>query len=137
MGVDVPSAKIGDENGKPYQLTDYIDGVQLGKLPLDEFDKIAKQLRDVFIVDAWLGNWDVIGANYDNIIVKDGKAYRVDNGSAGFFRAQGSTKMLDDTVNELDNSEYGQRSIRARRRLIGLVGNPLTCLGWNRYGIHV
>lgn len=104
IGVDVPSPQLKkDNNNKPYQLTDYIDGVQLGKLSLDEFDKIAAQLRGTFVIDAWLGNWDVIGANYDNIVVKNGKAYRIDNGGAGMFKATGGSKSLTDWVDELDN----------------------------------
>lgn len=52
-----------------------------------------------FIADAWLGNWDVAGQGYDNIIKTGtahdvGDAYRIDTGGALLFRAQGNPKTL-------------------------------------------
>lgn len=57
-----------------------------------------------FAVDAWLGNWDVVGAEYDNLqIGADGKAIRVDAGGSLHYRAQGGKKAFGDNVIELDS----------------------------------
>jgi hypothetical protein len=57
-----------------------------------------------FAVDAWLGNWDVVGLEYDNLqIGADGKAVRVDAGGSLEYRAQGGKKAFGNTVIELDS----------------------------------
>lgn len=51
------------------------------------------QIRRGFAVDAWLGNWDVAGATFDNIITTSaGVPIRVDVGGSLRFRAQGAPK---------------------------------------------
>jgi hypothetical protein len=56
-----------------------------------------------FAVDAWLGNWDVVGLEYDNLQVgPDGKAHRVDAGGSLEYRAQGEKKAFGSKVEELD-----------------------------------
>lgn len=56
-----------------------------------------------FAVDAWLGNWDVVGLGYDNLqIGADGKAVRVDAGGSLEYRAQGSKKPFGAKVEEID-----------------------------------
>jgi predicted DNA-binding WGR domain protein len=56
-----------------------------------------------FAVDAWLGNWDVVGLAYDNLQVgPDGKAHRVDAGGSLEYRAQGEKKPFGSKVEELD-----------------------------------
>lgn len=56
-----------------------------------------------FAVDAWLGNWDVIGLSLDNTqIGPDGKAHRVDAGGSLEYRAQGEKKPFGDKVDEID-----------------------------------
>jgi len=53
----------------------------------------AKGARENFIVDAWLANWDVIGLEYDNMVIDSaGNAVRLDPGGALLFRAQGGKK---------------------------------------------
>lgn len=54
-----------------------------------------KDIKDGFIVDAWLANWDVFGLHYDNILISNqsgGKMHRNDFGGALFFRATGAPK---------------------------------------------
>ncbi len=60
-------------------------------------------VHDAFVADAWLSNWDVAGASYDNLLVAGGKAYRIDVGGALRYRAQGEAKgsLFGDSVNEL------------------------------------
>ncbi|SCM71541.1 hypothetical protein KL86PLE_100256 [uncultured Pleomorphomonas sp.] len=57
-----------------------------------------------FAVHAWLGNYDVIGAEFDNTVIKDGKALCIDPGGSILFRAQGKPKdpgAFGDKVDEL------------------------------------
>lgn len=50
-------------------------------------------LLDAFGVDCWLANWDVVGLEYDNVLVDgDGNAVRIDLGGSILFRAQGKPK---------------------------------------------
>ena len=69
-------------------------------------EEIAKSedVREGFLADAYLANHDVMGAGYDNILHgEDGRDYRVDNGGAMYYRAQGATKDFDaDTVSQID-----------------------------------
>ena len=56
-------------------------------------------------VDAWLGNWDVVGLEYDNLLVdEEGNGRRVDTGGALRYRAMGAPKgdAFGDEVTELD-----------------------------------
>lgn len=56
-----------------------------------------------FAVDAWLGNWDVVGMSLDNLQVgPDGKAHRVDAGGSLEYRAQGEKKPFGSKVEEID-----------------------------------
>lgn len=53
----------------------------------------SQSLRDGFIIDAWLANWDVFGLEYDNILKNsEGKMVRVDAGGALFYRGMGAYK---------------------------------------------
>lgn len=53
----------------------------------------AKGMLEGFAVDAWLGNWDVIGLSKDNVQLKeDGTIHRVDAGGSLMFRAKGEKK---------------------------------------------
>lgn len=57
-----------------------------------EAQRASKDVRDGFVADAFLANWDVIGLVYDNIVESDDGFYRIDNGGAMIFRAQGGPK---------------------------------------------
>ena len=80
-------------------------------------DKLAKApgAHQAFVLDAWLANWDVVGATNDNMMVgKDGSAVRIDVGGSLVYRAMGGAKGDDfgDTVPELetlkDHSKNGK-----------------------------
>ena len=61
-------------------------------------------VREGFVVDAWLGNWDAVGTGANNMMQsKDGKVHRIESGGALLFRAQGQPKQLDDNVSELES----------------------------------
>jgi hypothetical protein len=54
-------------------------------------------LQQQFAADALMGNWDVVGLASDNIMVgSDGTVWRVDNGGALAYRAQGTPKTTSE-----------------------------------------
>ena len=64
----------------------------------------AKGMLEGFAVDAWLGNWDVVGLAKDNVQLKDdGTIHRVDAGGSLMFRAQGAKKEFGPVVTELES----------------------------------
>lgn len=96
LGVNVPEFQdYRNARGQLVKLSRYIEGKMLGDL-----DPVAKaaaldEIRKGFAVDALMGNWDVIGMGEDNILVEpDGTVWRIDNGGALRYRAQGALKDL-------------------------------------------
>jgi NACalpha-BTF3-like transcription factor len=67
--------------------------------------KNSTDIRSGFVADAYLANWDVTGANYDNIVQDaEGKMHRIDNGGSLTFRARGGHKEYSpDQMPELQN----------------------------------
>ena len=101
-GVPVPKVMSVDDKGATIKLAEFIEGKSYAEFmdspdtPPEEKAKVKKQLQSQFAVDALLGNWDVTGMNRDNILIgKDGVAYRIDNGGAMGFRAQGTPKTSE------------------------------------------
>lgn len=95
LGVDVPDSRLYDPPGEgPTKLGVWIEGTRpLSALKGAELEAARAKLREGFALDALLGNWDVIGLKSDNILVgPDGRVYRVDNGGALAYRAQGAKK---------------------------------------------
>jgi hypothetical protein len=99
MGAQVPRFQLyEDERGRPVKLAEFLQGTPLGQLdPTSaEYARAVAELREHFALDALLGNWDVIGAVGDNVLVDaEGHAWRIDNGGALVFRAMGGRKRAD------------------------------------------
>jgi hypothetical protein len=96
LGIPVPEAKLY-EGSRPTKLARFIEGTPLKqalqKASAEEKTALLSRLQDHFAADALLGNWDVAGLDLDNIIVdKSGVPWRIDNGGALRFRAQGAKK---------------------------------------------
>ena len=77
------------------QLTEFIDGKLLADIR--ETPEVVHAIQADYIVDIFLGNDDVLGAENDNIIVVNPKGdepipFRIDNGGALLYRAQGLLK---------------------------------------------
>ena len=91
-GIPVAETKIVSKDGKIGIASKYIDGLKSDK---DNVGSL-KGARDGFAVDAWLGNWDAVGAGFDNLL-SDGKggAVRIDVGGSLEYRAQGAKKGKD------------------------------------------
>lgn len=97
LGYDVPKGGIVESAGGPMKVTEFLDGGQTlaawrsGKTAAEIAD-MNKQIQRGFVVDALFANHDVAGLSADNIFVVAGKAYRIDNGGALTYRAQGAAK---------------------------------------------
>lgn len=100
-GCAVPDFKVYEVGGQKVALTQFIDG---GK-PLgdwwrnaseDERAEMQAKLCRHFALDALFANHDVLGQGGDNVLVDaNGNPWRIDNGSAFGFRAQGGTKKAE------------------------------------------
>ena len=99
--VPVPSVRAIKFQGKDAVMSDWIDGAE----PMTtEQMRTHPEVRGGFVADAWLANWDVVGAGADNIVSGPGaKAYRIDAGGSMIFRAKGSPKDFSAEVGELES----------------------------------
>lgn len=103
-GVEAPEYRFIDmPDGRRGIASKWIDGLEKNKAALQAgVDGVAEG----FGADAWLANWDVVGLDYDNLVVQGGvRARRVDTGGGLLYRAQGQPKgaAFGDTVIELDS----------------------------------
>lgn len=102
FGVKVPFVQeFDEEEGAIY--TYYYDSMSpLGSNPIPDY--VRQSVSTGFAVDALLGNWDVVGMDYDNILVNpyNGLVVRVDVGGSLNKRAQGENKEFGEEVTELD-----------------------------------
>lgn len=91
-GVEVPELGIVEgAGGKKGVASRIIDGVEKSE------DKLVSGkvtgIKENFVVDAWLANWDVVGGAYDNLVIQGGtKAVRIDVGGSLLYRARGGLK---------------------------------------------
>jgi 8-oxo-dGTP pyrophosphatase MutT (NUDIX family) len=97
-----------DASGTTFKIAPLLEGSKnLGALSKSSSEyKIAKQtLQKSFVLDCLLLNWDVVGASMDNVVVKHGHPYRIDNGGSLLYRAKNGLKSeasLTETVSEID-----------------------------------
>ena len=96
-GVNVPRFRLYETDGGPVKLAEYIEGETLGEVLRrgGAKAKAARQaVQEAFAADALFSNRDVVGQDYDNILVdKQGRVWRIDNGGSFRFRAQGARKQ--------------------------------------------
>jgi ADP-ribose pyrophosphatase YjhB (NUDIX family) len=96
LGASVPEHRLYETSGGPVKLAEYVDGETLGSIKSKDparYNAAVAELRKHFAADAVLGNWDVVGMNFDNVLVgKDGTVWRIDNGGSLRYRAQGAKK---------------------------------------------
>lgn len=105
-GLDVPDLRlVHGPDGKVWVASKWLDGFEEIPGVLQTAERVP-ELYENFAVDAWLSNWDVVGASYDNIGLLKGKAFRIDVGGGLRYRAQGALKtaaQFTDHVQDLDN----------------------------------
>ena len=108
LGVRVPDGTLHETASGPVKVTRF----EASAIPLRDAladpkraAKVKAAVQEDFALDVLLGNWDVAGADLDNILVTaDNKVIRIDNGGALRFRAMGTAKTpadWDDTPSEL------------------------------------
>jgi len=125
LNVPVPRFReYTDADGNPVKLAEKIEGQELGEYlngaTADELDAARDALQEHAGVDALMANWDAAGLNLDNMMIApDGTIWRIDNGGAMAFRAQGDAKGADwnDHVTELFSMRpwYDDRASEAYR----------------------
>jgi len=71
------------------------DELERGLQPEDLYTDQAQELARGFWGDVLLANWDVLGQDFDNVIFRNGRPVRVDNGSSLMFRAMGDQKSAE------------------------------------------
>lgn len=104
LGQRVPAARLYETPGGPVKLAEFIEGEQFGDLWKKGQIKpeTLRELQDGFAADVLTGNRDVLGLDFDNILVdRDGHPWRIDNGGSFDFRAQGGPKAFDEWPMEL------------------------------------
>lgn len=102
LGLPVVESELVEIEGKLAIANREVTGAEfVSKSDLQK----SKEIKDGFIADAYLANWDVIGLAFDNIVKgADGRFYRIDNGGSLFFRARGEIKEYSpDFIPELVN----------------------------------
>ena len=98
LGQRVPAARIYETPDGPVKLAEFIEGEQFGGLWKRGQVSPATliELQDGFAADVLMGNRDVLGLDFDNILIDaDGHPWRIDNGGSLDFRAQGGAKAFD------------------------------------------
>lgn len=106
IGITVPNASLErDGSGLPLMITDFEEAARPPSLT-NQSD--IATLRQDFVPQALIANWDVLGMGLDNVLMRpDGTPSYVDVGGAGPYRAQGATKPnFDAEVNELNTMQY-------------------------------
>lgn len=105
-GVDgIPELTDVQMNGRRGVASKVVDGVRQDHVAITtQGSELNNAIKEHMAIDAWLGNWDAVGTGYDNLLVKDGKAYHIDVGGSLLFRAQGGAKGADfgNEVRELE-----------------------------------
>lgn len=111
-GVAVPDVELAQLDGGPLVgktglgvKSKIVDGERNLKSMVTQSEAFKSKLHENFAVDAWLGNWDVVGLNYDNIITtKNDEPLRIDAGGSLLFRAKGMSKgsAFGSKVTEID-----------------------------------
>lgn len=124
-GIEAPEVRFVDVGGKRGIASRFVEGLERSKAAL-----VSGQLEGLaegFATDAWVGNWDVVGLNYDNLLVKGGRAFRVDTGGGLLYRAQGSAKgaAFGDSVLELDSLRDARTNMQASEVFGGLTKEQL------------
>lgn len=123
IGIPVPDSKIYETANGPVKVSKFLEEAKpLGEVLENADSKTKKSLleqaRKGFAADALLGNWDVVGMEYDNMMVaKDGTVVRIDNGGSLRYRAMGKQKNPDawtNKVGELDSMRHGKGSASAQ-----------------------
>ena len=112
--VPAPDVRLIEFGGKTALMSDWLEDAK----PMSAAEmKKHPDVRDNFVVDAWLANWDVVGMSADNIVLgPGGKAYRIDPGGSLLYRANGALKpSFGEKVTELETMQQGGKNPQAAK----------------------
>ena len=122
-GVPSPDTRLIKFGGKWAIMSDWITGVEPMSIAAM---RDHPDVRRHFAVDAWLGNWDVVGLDADNIVKGPGdQAYRIDPGGSMIFRAQGKPKPFTTEVPELESMRSPSTAPQASKVFAALTNVEL------------
>lgn len=126
-GIDVPDMRLAEINGQLGIASKMLDKPKVvGLAGLGDAGKAAG-IRKGFAADAWLGNWDVAGMEGDNVLKAGRRYYRVDQGGALLFRAQGTPKgaAFGTEVGELASLRDAAKNPAAAKLFDGLTDDEI------------
>lgn len=133
MGIDVPENRLYETDNGPVKLSRFIDGGEnLGDwwrhAGDDERKAMLEKLRPGFDLDVVAGNWDVVGMNADNILIdREGNPWRIDNGGAFGYRAQGAAKNPEAWANGWPDDIWSMRKSSNNQKYFGNVDTLELC----------
>lgn len=117
VGIDVPETELITTNVNGVNQTVIASKIVNGKTVRDLggvqalTDQQVTKIAEGYVADAFLGNWDVAGFDWDNMIVTaSGDVFRIDNGGALIYRAQGALKTKAEQVSFQDWYSLGSPS---------------------------
>lgn len=122
LGLDVPQGALYEDGDNVWKLTEFREGKELGKLTGKELEAATKAFRQGFVVDALLGNWDVLGAGKDNVLWDGKSLIRIDNGGSLNFRAMGTPKTPAEW-NGIPREIFTMRDRATAPQVAALMGN--------------
>jgi len=108
LGVPAARVRLGREDGDTRIVSTLIEDADTGdfEFRVDGGDtEYLDKVRQGFVADAWLANWDSVGLVYDNIVTDgNGDPVRLDPGGSLMYRARGAEKgsAFGNNVTELD-----------------------------------
>jgi hypothetical protein len=133
VGVWAPDVRVFKVGGKWATVAPWEGDLTTAKAILtsaqknvESWSNLRAWLAASFLADAWLANWDVVGAEYDNLVVKDGDLSmtapaslssstvlnpwvrllaRIDVGGSLAYRAQGAKKPASQWTNSASRSK--------------------------------
>jgi HK97 family phage prohead protease len=93
LGIPAGKVKVGTYKGRPKIVSEMIPGAKQVNHETEMRDPAWKKaVQDTFVANAWLANWDAVSNSGNTIRGGDGRAYVIDVGGAGLFRARGERK---------------------------------------------
>lgn len=122
LDIPVPNTKIVRVEGTYGHASEMIGDLKEGK-------NVQEKLKDGFVADALLSNWDIPYAPGRNTGGANGELYRIDNGGALLFRAKGQRKtkeLFGAIVHELKKGTNKKRlGLGMRQEYHGLTENNI------------
>jgi len=126
LGVEVPDLRLAEMAApggerKLAVISTWRD--DLKRIGAAEMTQRPEELAKVFQVSVLVKNWDVVGLEYDNLLLaKDGRLVLIDSGGSFRFRAQGGAKAFEDIpleVKSFRDSVINPQSARVFNEVFG------------------